>query len=474
LSFKPNTIYAGDSKEVLRRFPEKSIDLIYLDPPFFSNRHYEVIWDDGYELRAFEDRWKGGIQNYVAWMIERLNECRRILKDTGSIYLHCDWHAAGYLRVEMDKIFGSENFRSEIIWRRQNAHSDSKQGARNYGHIHDNILFYTCSPDTYIWNQQYTEYDESYINNFYKHVELPNGNTRLLTKEEMSKPSTIKGRRFRVGDLTAAKAGGDTSYSWHGKQPYKGRYWAYSKEKMEKLDSEGRIVYLKTGTPAYKRYLDEMPGVTLQDLWLDINPAGLGKESLGYPTQKPEVLMERIVKTSSNAMDIVLDPFCGCGTTIAAAHKLGRRWVGIDVSPTACKLMQKRMRSIYAKDVEIIGMPKTEKELDKLQPFEFQNWVFERLHGRMNPRKSGDMGIDGWVELNVPLQVKQSERIGRNVVDNFETAIKRYYGSGLKELRGVIVAFSFTKDAYEEVARVKNQENIDIKLMTVEEILNMS
>jgi site-specific DNA-methyltransferase (adenine-specific) len=465
MSFKPNTIYSGDCKEVLSHFPENCIDLIYLDPPFFSNRHYEVIWEDGYELRAFEDRWKGGIQNYIGWMVERLQLCHKVLKDTGSIYLHCDSHASHYLKIEMDKIFGENNFINEIIWKRSAAHSDTKQGAKHYGRLHDAVLFYVKDKSKdYAWNPQFTSYDENYVNAFYKYFDE-------------------KGRRYRLDNLVGpgGASKGNPYYEFLGVK----RYWRYSKEKMQKLYEEGRIIQTKKGNvPAYKRYLDEMPGVPLQDIWMDINSATASKkkkEYLGYPTQKPEALLERIISVSSNPGDIVLDPFCGCGTTIAAAHNMGRkkeelrrRWVGIDVSPTACRLMQKRMRAIYATGIDLIGMPRTIEQLKALQPFEFQNWVFEKLHGRMNPRKSGDMGIDGWVELNVPLQVKQSEHVGRKVVDEFQTAIKRYYiiGQAYKEARGVIVGFSFTKDAFEEVARAKNQENIEIKLMTVQEILD--
>ena len=190
---------------------------------------------------------------------------------------------------------------------------------------------------------------------------------------------------------------------------------------------------------------------------------------MGYPTQKPEALLERIILASSDTLDIVLDPFCGCGTSIAVAHKQGRQWIGVDVSPTACKLMAKRMRKIGAKNIQLIGLPRTVEELKKVAPFEFQNWVFEKLHGRVNPKKVGDMGIDGWVDLDVPTQVKQSEGIGRNVVDNFETAIRR-----IKKNKGVIVAFSFGSGAYEEVARIKNQEMVEIRLKTVEEILKES
>ena len=210
-------------------------------------------------------------------------------------------------------------------------------------------------------------------------------------------------------------------------------------------------------------------GAYVDDVW-DIDKLNnSAKEGLGYPTQKPEALLERIILASSDTMDIVLDPFCGCGTSIAVAHKQGRQWIGVDVSPTACKLMAKRMRKIGAKNIELIGLPRTVEELKKIAPFEFQNWVFEKLHGRVNPKKIGDMGIDGWVDLDVPTQVKQSEAVGRNVVDNFETSIRR-----VKKNKGVIVAFSFGSGAYEEVARIKNQEMVEIKLKTVEEILKES
>jgi DNA modification methylase len=448
--FRPNTIYCGDCKEVLRKFPNECVDLIYADPPFFSNRHYEVIWGDGFELRAFEDRWKGGINNYIAWMVERLAECYRVLKPTGSMYLHCDSHASHYLKVEMDRFFGETNFINEIAWKRGVAHSDRKQGAQHYGRLHDNVLFYVKSQN-YTWNQQYTPYDKDYVDNFYKHVEAGTG------------------RRFQLDNLTAAKPGGDTLYEWHGKKPYKGRYWAYSKTKMEKFDKEGRLVYTKSGMPRYKRYLDEMPGVPLQDFWSDISSAGIGKEALGYPTQKPETLLVRIVKTSSNPTDIVLDPFAGCGTATAVAQKLSRRWIAIDVSPTSCKLMEKRMRSLGAQSFSLLGMPMVEDDLRKLPPFEFQNWVVQRLFGRVSSRKTADMGIDGYTFEGHPIQVKQSDEIGRNVVDNFETAMRR---RNVKN--GVIVAFSFGKGAYEEVARAKLHDDLDVRLVPVKELVESS
>jgi DNA modification methylase len=446
-----NAIYCGDCKEVLHQYiPDDSIDLIYADPPFFSDRHYEILWGDGYELRAFADRWKGGIENYIAWMEDKLRECERVLKEDGSIYLHCDWHASHHLKVLMDRIFGRGNFKSEVIWRRQTAHSDTKQGVKNYGHIHDALLFYARG--NYPWNAQFLPYDEEYTATFYKHKD-PDG------------------RRFTTSDLTGSKPGGDVLYAWHEKKPYKGRYWAYSKDNMEKFEKEGRLYYSKSGMPRLKHYLDEMPGVSLQDVWTDITPAGIGKERLGYPTQKPEKLMERIIAVSSNSLDLVLDPFCGCGTAVAVAHRLGRRWIGIDISPTACRLMASRMRKLgfSIQDKDIIGLPRTLDEIKGMQPFEFQNWVMQKLMARVSKTMIGDMGIDGWTLDNRPIQVKQSESVGRNVIDNFETALVR-----AKKKGGIIVALSFGKGAYEEAARAKLEQGVEIELKTVEDILKES
>ncbi len=394
-----NTIYCGDNIEVMKHhIPDNSIDLIYADPPFFSNQHYEILWGDGYELRSFEDRWKGGIQNYIAWMGPRLRECQRVLKESGSIYLHCDWHANSYLRVLMDRVFDS-NFRNEIIWHYRRWPTGNQQFQKN----HDTIYLYTKSDKgTHTFIPQYVEPTEETL--------------KRWGKQKQNVTFDTKGNRKPTIE---------------------------TKEKSK--------------------------GVLMPDVWTISIIAPVAKERLGYPTQKPEALLARIINASSNPTDIVLDPFCGCGTSIAVAHRLGRRWIGIDVSPTACRLMAQRMRKLGVKEVPIIGLPQTVNQLQALQPFEFQNWVFEKLNGRVNPRKTGDMGIDGWIELDCPVQVKQSEDIGRNVVDNFETAIRR-----MKKTKGVIVAFSFGHGAYEEVARVKNQEFIEIRLKTVEEILKES
>jgi DNA modification methylase len=443
--FNTSTIYCGDCELVLSKFPDECVDLIYADPPFFSNRHYEIIWGDGYEIRAFEDRWKGGINNYVEWMVPKLEQCQRVLKKNGSMYLHCDWHSSHYLKVEMDRIFGLSNFINEIVWRRSTAHSDNRQGAKHYGRLHDILLFY-AKGQNYTWNQRYIPFSEGYVNKFYKYVE-PKTNRRYGLDNISGPGGVSKGNPFY--EFLEVK-----------------RYWRYSKETMEKLYNEGRIVQTKKGNvPRYKRYLDEMKGIPLQDIWDDVRPISTSRESLGYPTQKPEKLLERIIETSSNSMDIVLDPFCGCGTAIFASQKKGRRWVGIDVSPTACDLMERRMRKLHISP-NLMGMPLTEEDLRKVAPFEFQNWVVRRLYGRVTSRKSGDMGIDGTTFEGVPIQVKQSDDIGRNVIDNFETAIRRR-----KKAKGIIVAFSFGKGAYEEIARAKLHEHLDIKPLAIKDLL---
>ena len=446
---KTGAIYCGDCQHILgntNEFPDECVDLIYVDPPFFSEKKYEVLWGDGYELRAFEDRWKGGIENYVAWMEPKVRECHRVLKKTGSMYLHCDWHANHRLRVLMDNIFGESNFKNEIICKRTSAHNDPKK----FGVVHDAILFYTKSKN-YTWNPQYSAYSDSYIDSEFE--KAPDG------------------RLYKCEDLTAPRRGGESrAFEWRGTKPSASREWRFGLEELERLFFEGQIKIGLNGKPRLRGhivYLEDKRGTPLQSIWTDILHVGnTSNERLGYPTQKPEALLRRIIEASSNVTDVVLDPMCGCGTALAVAQKMDRRWVGIDVSPTACKLILNRMRRIGAQNMEIIGMPQTLEEVKGLQPFEFQNWVMQKMMGRMSPRKTGDMGIDGYLFDGTPIQVKQSEDVGRNVIDNFETAIKRG-----KKTKGIIVAFSFGKGAYEEVARAKNQDGVEIELKLVEEVI---
>jgi DNA modification methylase len=421
-----NVLYYGDNLEILRKYiPDNSIDLIYLDPPFNSKATYNVLFKEPTgkpsqaQISAFEDTWHWGLEAekalqeiaaspiapaevkefmsvlpklvgkrtdmaaYLTIMCIRLIELRRVLKDTGSLYLHCDPTASHYLKLLMDTIFGAKNFRNEIIWKRTSAHGDAKQGARHFGRIHDVILRYSKGANP-IWNVQYGVYDAEYVETFYRLVE----------------PET--GRRFQAVDLTARKPGGDTSYEWKGKKPYHGRYWAYSKQNMEEFERQGRLYYTKDGMPRLKYYLDEMPGVPFQDIWDDV-PHVLGGERLGYDTQKPLALLERIIQSSANEGDIILDPFCGCGTAIVAAQRLNRRWIGIDITHLAIGLMKWRLKNMTpVPSFKVVGEPQDlagAVELANQNKYQFQWWAVHKIGGQPygDKKKGADTGIDGYL-----------------------------------------------------------------------------
>lgn len=462
-----NMIYCGDCLEILKKLEDNSIDLIYLDPPFFSRKEYENFWikdkitkfsfsDKDWEklrskinpnvLKQYEDiekRWKGGhkgIYVYIAYMKERLEQCWRVLKSTGSIYLHCDWHASHYLKQVMDEVFGYDKFRNEIIWLRKTSTGSKKRIANS----HDIIFYYTKS-DKFIFNQQYMEYDEEYVKKQYRH--------------------TDKKGRYRIHDVIANKAltGGGATYTY---KDYHSERWLLSKEKIEILDKKDMLVWSKSGKPYRKLYLEEMKGKPLSDVWTDIS-ISLGKENLGYPTQKPEKIMDRILKLSSNEGYIVLDPFCGCGTTLVTAHRLNRNWIGIDISRTACDIIKKRLGG----KVKVIG-GETEKELRNMTGHEFARlMIVEKLNGTENPKKSGDMGIDGWVEfMTIPVQVKNwGHKVGRPEIDKFAHAIKR-----VNKKKGMIVAFDFSKECYSEVARIEKEDKVKIELKRVRDIMGLN
>jgi adenine-specific DNA-methyltransferase len=459
-----NVVYCGDNLEVLPKYIDSdSVDLIYIDPPFNTSRKYEVFWGEAVERRAFEDRY-GNAMAYLEWMRPRLAQLYRVLKTTGSFYYHCDWHASHYIKVELDRLFGFNNFQNEIVWYRSYAHNDP----RRFGASHDVILFYSKSPRK-TWHRLYAPYSQEHMESSFRYAE-PDG------------------RRYQLVTLTASKPGGDTEYEWRGKRPPRGRYWAYSKANMEQFDRQGRIVYSKTGTPRLKVYWDESKGVPLQSVWADIRPIGAhAKERLGYPTQKPLALMERIVTASSNEGDLVLDAFCGCGTTLEAAAKLKRRWIGIDFSPTACRVMVKRLQDRLGlkegDDFAVKDLPKTEEELRRMPHFEFQNWAVIALGGVPQHVKVGDYGIDGWLypadeprakpsrddmfaAHYYPIQVKQQDRAGRPDIDKFETAMRRE-----KRVRGYFVAFGFSRDALREIRRANREDGLDIRPITVKELL---
>jgi DNA modification methylase len=472
-------IYCGDNLEQLRKLPDACVDLIYIDPPFNSNRNYEVFWGETKEKRAFADR-HASTQAYIDYMRPRCVELHRVLKRTGSFYYHCDWHASHYVKVMLDQIFGENQFQNEIVWKRSDAHSDAKQGAQHYGRVHDSIFFYTKG-DEYVFNTIYNPLPESTVENWYRYVE---GGT---------------GRRYNKADVTGpgGAAKGNPFYEWKGVK----RYWRYSKEKMQQLDEKGLLVYSKSGMPYQKRYLDESKGVPLQSWWDDIEMLrGItrGGERLGFPTQKPLAVLERIVSVSTNENAIVLDAFCGCGTALVAAQKLKRQWIGIDISPTACRVMAKRLKKDCGlKEDEklweigrgfiVRDLPKTEAELRKYPAFEFENWAVVALGGIPNKAQVGDLGIDGRIypvsampELRVkenvemdfmdvwyPIQVKQTDKVGRPDIDAFETAMQR-----AKRKLGYFVGFEFSKDALFEMDRFRRTTGCEIKSLTVREILD--
>ena len=323
----------------------------------------------------------------------------------------------------MDAVFGTQNFVNEIVWKRTSAHSDYVQGAKHFGRIHDTILFY-CKDSDRPWNPVFMPYDEDYVERIYRYKD-PDG------------------RRYQTQPLHAAKPGGDTLYEWKGHHPPPGRYWAFSKENMQKLDDEGRVYYSRTGVPRYKIYLDESKGVAAQDMWTDITPVhNLPSERLGYPTQKPVALLERIILSSSNEGDIILDPFCGCGTAIHAAQKLNRHWIGIDITHLAIGLIEYRLRDAFGIRPKVIGAPEDlagAHDLFERNPFQFEAWAVTRLLGiKPNERQTGDRGIDGVGRFylgrgkdgkkqygKVFVSVKGGKRLNVGMIRDFRGAMER-------------------------------------------------
>ncbi|MDR1810951.1 MAG: hypothetical protein LBR34_11240 [Prevotella sp.] len=462
-----NRLILGDNLEILKTLETESVDLIYLDPPFFSNRNYEVIWGDKGEVRSFQDRWSGGMEHYIAWLYERVEQMHRILKPTGSMFLHCDWHANAYIRVQiLDRIFGYDNFRGEIIWQRHNAHNDAKN---KLAVLTDTIWYYSKS-DKFTYNPIYGELSEKYINDFYK---LDDNDGKGL---------------YRLDNMASPNPRPNMMYEWKGYScPVKG--WRYEKETMQNLDADGKIYYPKDKNGnfdyskrlALKRYLNEQKGQLLGDFWTDIqNVQSQSKERIGYPTQKPEALLQRIIEMASNEGDAVLDPFVGGGTTVAVADRLRRQWIGIDQSVQAVKITELRLdrqRNLFSTPFSVQLHKYDYDTLFNQNPFEFETFIIQQFGGIPQNKKGGDKGIDGKTQAGVPIQVKQQAGVGRNVIDNFVSAVRRYNTGLAGQSRnnsspyGYIIAFSFGKGAIQEAARLKLEENIVIELVTVDMIV---
>ncbi len=459
-----NTLYYGDNLPILKEHIQtESIDLIYLDPPFNSNRNYNVLFkeESGQEaeaqITAFEDTWHwnqdtektyqdlitGGtpvISNmisalrqaigpnqmmaYLVMMAVRLVELHRVLKPTGSLYLHCDSTASHYLKIVLDTIFNAQNFRNELIWKRFNFHADAKR----FGKVTDRILFFTKGAE-FTFNRLNVPFSDSYTENKFRY------------KDEA-------GRTYRLDNLNPPGGRGPI-YEFHGVT----KPWRFTKEKMLKLEAEGRI-YSESRIPQLRRFLEDLPGQAVHELWIDIPPINpQAAERLGYPTQKPVALLERIIQASSNPGDIVLDPFGGCGTTISAAQNLGREWIGIDITHLAIALQKYRLADAFGlqagKDYKVIGEPEdfeSAKQLSHEDRYQFQWWALSLIKARplgatgqtKTGKKGSDRGIDGIISFideangkakNILIQVKSGHvkagdiRDLRGVVDRESAAI---------------------------------------------------
>jgi DNA modification methylase len=409
-----NKIVCGDCLDVIKKMPSESVDLIYLDPPFSSNREYVGFWQKTGEQLVFDDHWEAGVAGYIEWLTPRIKECYRVLKSTGSLYLHCDWHANAHIRIMLDKIFGVNNFRNEIIWRYYQGGKSNKQFARK----HDTLFFYTKDKNNWTFNAD--------------SVRVPYAK------------STIERYKTPLQD-----------------------------KKMHTLNPKGQII---------------------SDIWLDLHSISRSaKERLGYPTQKPEALLERIINVSSNKGDIILDPYCGCGTTIAVAAKLNRHFIGIDISRLAIKVMDNRLknlRNILPKGFDWnVVIPNTINTIKEYDWFNFQTWVNEKL-GALQGKRGADGGIDGttWHQFTVipcecrkknipvpegtPIQTKHYGKgegtIGEPDLKKFKTTIEKE-----NKTEGIMVGWNFARPtAYEFVLWAK-ERGINIYLLKAEELYKL-
>jgi DNA modification methylase len=476
-----NQLFYGDNLEVLAKLPSESVHLVYLDPPFNSARNYNVIFaqhgttsDAGAQIQAFEDTWTwtqatedeyqsyiaGAVPNrvaealtafrtllgdndalaYLVNMAPRLVHLHRVLKPTGSLYLHCDPTMSHYLKVLLDAVFGARYFRGNITWVRTTTHNDAKRWSPNS----DVILYYGKS-DKVTWNPAYSDHDPTYVETKYRHLDSD-------------------GRRYRLDNMTSPNPRPNLTYEWNGHAP-PANGWRYSKETMAALDEKGLIWYpdSKSKRPQLKRYLDEQKGVVIGDVWTDISPINSrAAERLGYPTQKPLTLLERIIAASSNPGDVVLDPFCGCGTTVDAAQKLGRRWIGIDITYIAVDLIEKRLQHTYGDAIKneysVSGIPRdaaAAQALFQKNPFDFERWAVSQVGGQPNEKQVGDKGIDGVARF--PIDGKTTGRIlvsvkgGKTINPSMARDLEGTLAQQKAEL-GVLIMQSAVTKGVQEVA----------------------
>ena len=431
---QPNRLYFGDNLDILREhIPDESVDLIYLDPPFNSRATYNVLFreksgeESAAQITAFDDTWhwdlgseaayrdvmtngpaklvdlldamrkflgQNDMMAYLTMMAQRMVELHRVLKPTGSLYLHCDPTASHYLKLLLDATFGARNFLTEITWKRTESHNT----ADRYGNVAD-IIFYYAKTESLTWNRQFHQY--------------PNGEQRYGDRQlKRFHHRDPDGRVYKLDDLTAPRPDSDSGkFEWRGTTPGPSCGWGYRLEQLEAWWEQGRIQTKRDGTPrmdGLKVYLDDTEGKPLQNVWTDVpRIANTSPERLSYPTQKPEALLERIIASSSNEGDVVLDPFCGCGTTVAVAERLGRRWIGIDITHIAIALMKSRLHDTFADDLSpyaVVGDPKDVESARALAVesehdgrYQFQWWALGLVEARPVKERGADSGIDGFI-----------------------------------------------------------------------------
>ena len=456
-----NALYFGDNLHILRRYiADESVDLIYLDPPFNSNATYNVLFrersgeESAAQITAFDDTWRWSMESeaayqdvvtdgpdrlgklliamreflgqndmmaYLTMMAQRMVELHRVLKPNGSIYLHCDPTASHYLKLMMDAVFDAGNFRSEIIWRRINAKGLAFKGfPRN-----NDVLLYYAKNTRFTWNRSFRPYDPEYVEKFYRHID----------------PETK--RRYRLSDLSNPNRNRpNLTYEWNGHM----RVWRWTKERMQEAHDKGLLHYTSNGLANQKRYLDEMNGIPVDSIWEDIPPIqAQSKERLGYPTQKPEALLERIISASSDEGDVVLDPFCGCGTAVAVAERLNRRWIGIDVTHLAISLTKSRLHDTFGDELrpyEVVGDPKDLASAQALAVdsrndgrYQFEWWALGLVDARpaRDRKKGADAGVDGYINFfddnsakpkRIIVQVK-SGNVQRNQIATLKSDMER-------------------------------------------------
>jgi len=503
-----NRLYYGDNLDVLRNsINSESVDLVYLDPPFNSNANYNVIFGgrksnapSQAQITAFEDTWHwsedstrtlndlykingelgelvdllvrrlghNDLSAYIVMMSVRLIELHRILKPTGSLYLHCDPTASHYLKIILDVIFSSQNFRNEIIWKRTSSHSDAKK----YAKIKDVLLYYSKS-EKLTWNSSRLGYTVEYINKYYANIDTEQ-------------------RRYTLDNLTKPKGSQGYYYNLLGCEPPPNG-WRMPESRAEEWIKEGRIVIPPTGkTPRYKRYLDEVEGRVISDVWDDISPINSqAKERLGYPTQKPLALLERIIQASSNPDDIVLDPFCGCGTALHAAQKLKRTWIGIDITHLAISLIESRLKTAFPGiQFEVFGTPKDldgAKDLAQRDKYQFQWWACSLVEvpPYQGKKKGADSGIDGLryiadlengkeIRRKIIVSVKGGENVGAAMVRDLIGTMQ----TNKADIGLFVTLAEPTKPMLVEATKLgfykagNGKEYPRVQILTIEELLN--